>query len=159
LAAKKKTEEQVVRIAPLGELRAYVISEHELEKLEKGAPISDLLTIGLCLLSAALTVLITLLSTSLSGTTLTLFFCGLLISGLIGAICTFLGWRGRTSTREMARQIRARRPDAPAVQQITPEPVTGPPPVQAEPQSPSPPTPPPGPPFPPAGSAESAPGS
>src|SRR5947208_3487427 len=34
LAAKKKTDEQVVRIAPLGELRAYTISEHELEKLE-----------------------------------------------------------------------------------------------------------------------------
>jgi hypothetical protein len=138
LAAKKKPEEQVVRIAPLGELRAYTISEHELEKLEQGAPVSDLLTIGLCLLSSALTVLITLLSTPLSGTTLTLFFCGLLISGLVGAICTYLGWRGRTSTREMAQRIRARMPDAPAVQQVAPEPVTGPPPVRAAPPPPSP---------------------
>jgi hypothetical protein len=54
LAARKKTEEQVVRVAPLGGLRAYTISEHELEKLKQGAPISDLLTIGLCLLSAEL---------------------------------------------------------------------------------------------------------
>lgn len=51
MAAKKKTEEQVVRVAPLGELRAYTIWEHELEQLEQGAPVSDLLTIGLCLRS------------------------------------------------------------------------------------------------------------
>ena len=38
MAAKKKIEEQLVRVAPLGELRAYTISEHELEKLEQGAP-------------------------------------------------------------------------------------------------------------------------
>src|SRR5437764_971381 len=42
LAARKKTEEQVVRVAPLGELRAYTISEHELERLEQGGPVSDL---------------------------------------------------------------------------------------------------------------------
>src|SRR5205823_6471683 len=69
VAAKKKADEQVVRVAPLGELRAYTISEHELEKLEQGAPVSDLLTIGLCLSSASVTLLATLLSTSLAGTT------------------------------------------------------------------------------------------
>lgn len=84
MAAKKK--EQLVRVAPLGELRAYTISEHELEKLEQGTPVSHLLTIGLCLLSAALTILVTILSTSLPGQTLTMFFSALLIVGLIGAI-------------------------------------------------------------------------
>lgn len=118
-----------MRVAPLGELRAYTISEHELERLEQGAPVSDLLTIGLCLLSAALTLLAALLSTSLSGTTLTLFFCALLITGLIGLICTFLGWRGRISTKELGRQIRARMPDVPVVQQIPPVPMTEPPPA------------------------------
>ena len=57
MAARKKSEEQVVRVAPLGELRAYTISEHELEKLEQGTSVPDLLTIGLCLLSAAVTIL------------------------------------------------------------------------------------------------------
>ena len=129
MAAKKKTEEQVVRVAPLGELRAYTISEHELEKLEQGAPVSDLLTIGLCLLSADVTVLATLLSTPLAGQSLTLFFCALLIFGISGGICTFLGWRLRTHTRELVRVIRARMPDAPSVQQVPPEPMTGAPPA------------------------------
>jgi hypothetical protein len=125
LAARKRTGEQVVRIAPLGELRAYTISEHELEKLAQGAPVSDLFTIGLCLLSSGVTLLATLLSTALSGQTFTLFFCALLIVGLGGAICTFLGWRLRTSTKELVRQIRARMPDAPSVQQVPPEPPAG----------------------------------
>jgi hypothetical protein len=129
LAARRKTE-QVVRTAPLGELRAYTISEHELEKLEQGAPVSDLLTIGLCLLSATVTILATLLSMSMPSVTLTLFFCALLIFGLGGAICTFLGWRLRTSTKELGRQIRARMPDAPSVQQVSPEPTTGAPTLQ-----------------------------
>jgi hypothetical protein len=141
VAARKKNEDQVVRVAPLGELRAYTISEHELEKLEQGSPISDLLTIGLCLLSAALTVLATLLSTTLAPTTLTLFFCTLLITGLGGAICTFLGWRMRTSTKELAQQIRARMPAAPSIQQAPPEPVPppppDPPPTSEEPGTPS----------------------
>jgi hypothetical protein len=124
LAAKRKTEEQIIRVAPLGELRAYTISEHELEKLEQGAPISDLLTIGLCLLSATITILATLLSASLTGQTLTLFFCAMLIFGIIGATCTFLGWRVRTSTKELGRQIRARMSDAPSVQQSVSDPPT-----------------------------------
>lgn len=118
MAARKKSEEPRIRVAPLGELRAYTISEQELEKLEQGAPVSDLLTIGLCLLSAALTLLATLLSTSLPGQTFVLFFCALLIVGLGGAICTFLGWRLRISTRELACEIRARMPDAPSVQEV-----------------------------------------
>jgi Flp pilus assembly protein TadB len=153
LAAKKKTQEQVVRIAPLGELRAYTISEHELEKLEQGAPVSDLLTIGLCLLSAALTVLVTVLSTSLTAQTFTLFFCTLLITGLGGAICTFLGWRLRTNTKELVRQIRDRMPDAPTVQQVTIEPVTNGPLVETSSEPTSPAQAPPGLPTPPAGQA------
>src|SRR2546421_12980669 len=34
----------VVRVAPLGELKAYTVSEHELDKLESGSSVSDLLT-------------------------------------------------------------------------------------------------------------------
>lgn len=141
MAARRKNDEPRVRIAPLGELRAYTISEQELEKLEQGAPVSDLLTIGLCLLSAALTLLATLLSASLAGQTFVLFFCALLIFGLSGAICTFLGWRLRISTRELAREIRARMPDAPSVQEIPLLPASPEPPstATAPPDSPLPP--------------------
>jgi hypothetical protein len=117
----KKKDEQVVRVAPLGELRAYTISEHEMEQLESGAPVSDLLTIGLCLLSAALTLLATLLSTSLTAVTLPLFFSAFLITSIIGGICTHLGWRGRVRTGELAKRIRARMPSAPGIQQIVVE--------------------------------------
>lgn len=110
-----------MRVAPLGELRAYTISEHELERLEQGAPLSYLLTIGLCLLSADVTVLATLLSTSLPDLTFVLFFCALLILAIAGGVCTFLGWSLRTSSRELAREIRGRMPDAPTVRQLPPE--------------------------------------
>jgi hypothetical protein len=79
LAARKKTEEQVVRVAQPGELRGYTISEHELDKLEQGGPISDLLTIGRCLLTVDVTVLTTPLSTSFPDLTFVLFFCALLL--------------------------------------------------------------------------------
>jgi hypothetical protein len=77
LATRKKTEEQVVRVTPPGELRAHTILEHGLDKLEQGGPISDLLTIGRCLLTADVTVLTTPLSTSLPELTFVLFFCAL----------------------------------------------------------------------------------
>lgn len=140
----------MVRVVPLGELRAYTIWDHELDRFEHGTPVSDLLTIGLCLLSAAVTILATLLSASLPGDKFTLFFCALLIVAISGAVCTFLGWRLRTSTKELVRQIRARMPDAPSVQQVPPESPTGSPPVQTSSQST---TPPPEPPAPAAGQA------
>lgn len=120
--AKKRSEEPVVRVAPLGELRAYMISEHELEKLEQGELVSDLLTIGLCLLSAAITLLATLLSASLAGTILVLFFCAMLITAIGGGICTFLGYRSRTSVKVLVGQIRRRMPGVPTVRQIIQEP-------------------------------------
>lgn len=114
MSASKRNTEPLFRDAPLGELRADTISEHELEKLEQGTPISDLLTIGLCLLSAALPLLVTLLSTSLPSQIYTLFFCAFLIVGLGGG----------ASTKELARQIRARMPEVFSVQQMPPEPPT-----------------------------------
>jgi hypothetical protein len=125
LTAKKKMGEPEVRIAPLGEVRAYMIYEHELENLALGTPVSDLLTVGLCLLSAALTILATLLSTTLSDLKFTLFFCALLIFGLAGGICTFLGCRLRTGTTELVREIRARMPDTPSVQPLPSTSTTG----------------------------------
>lgn len=119
MAPKRKLEEQIVRVAPLGELRAYTISEHELDSLEKGSVASDLFTIGLCLLSAAVTVVATLLSTTLANHSFTLFFCALLVFGLAGAICLFLGWRMRKSTKALVRRIRGRMPEVPSVQQVS----------------------------------------
>jgi hypothetical protein len=121
LPGKKRSQEPVVRVAPLGELNAYTISEHELDQLAQGSPSSDLLTIGLCLLSAALTVLATLLSTGLPSLQLVLFFCSLLILAISGGICTFLGWQGRKSTKKLVDDIRGRMPAAPLIQQVLPE--------------------------------------
>jgi hypothetical protein len=110
--ARKKDKEQppppVVRVAPLGELTAYTISEHELDKLGKGSAVSDLLTIGYCLLSVAATVLVTLLSTTLPQLTLILFFCSLLIFTIAGGICLVIGWRTRISVATLVSEIKNR---------------------------------------------------
>src|SRR5205085_208577 len=94
-----------------------------------------LLTIGLCLLSAGVGFLTAILSTPLPQFIFVLFFCSLLILSIAGAICTFLGWRLRTNTKELVRQIRARMPDAPSVQQVPPEPSDVSPPAASGPSS------------------------
>jgi hypothetical protein len=111
---KKKDEGQppppVVRVAPLGELKAYIVSEHELELLARGAVVSDLLTIGYSLLAAALTLLATMLSTTLPQLQFVLFFCALLIFTIAGGICLFIGYRTRESVKALVNAIRNRMP-------------------------------------------------
>jgi hypothetical protein len=116
---KKKDEGQppppVVRVAPLGELKAYIVSEHELESLARGAVVSDLLTIGYSLLAAALTLLATMLSTTLPQLQFVLFFCALLIFTIAGGICLFIGYRTRESVKALVNAIRNRMPPPQAI--------------------------------------------
>ena len=124
MAKKKPTQlplPPVVRVAPLGELKAYTISEHELDRLERGSAVSDLLTIGYCLFSAAATIAAALFSAPMPDLTFILFVCSLIIFTLSGFICTLIGWKTKISAGELVKQIKGRMPGPPSIQEVETE--------------------------------------
>ena len=118
--ARKKDDglpaQPVVRVAPLGELKAYTVSEHELDRLARGAAVSDLLTIGYALLSVGATLVVTLLSTTLGQVQLLLFFSSFLIFTIAGVICLIIGYKTRESIQALLRDVKSRMPP-PAIRQ------------------------------------------
>jgi len=118
----------VIRVAPLGELKAYTVYEHELDTLARGAPGSTLLNFSYALIPVAITLLVTLLSTTVSATVLILFVCAFLIFLLAGIICLVLGWQTGWSNQGLINSIKNRMPPPPAIQQADP----GPPRPEAE---------------------------
>lgn len=122
--AKKKDEGRlplpVVRVAPLGELRAFTISEHELDRLSRGTVFSDLLTISYVLLSIAATILVTLLSTSLPQLNFIIFICALLIFTISGGISFIIGWRLRENIQALVSEIKGRMPTPAGIQEQLP---------------------------------------
>jgi hypothetical protein len=117
MAKKKEEAPPVVRVAPLGELKAYTVSEHELDRLARGSVVSDLLTIAYVLLSVAATLLVTLLSTTLEQLHFILFVCAVLIFAIAGGVCLYIGWRTRESVSAIVREIKNRMPPPPAIRE------------------------------------------
>jgi hypothetical protein len=124
MARKKEETPPVVRVAPLGELKAYTVSEHELDRLARGSVVSDLLTIAYALLSVAVTLLATLLSTTLDDLRLTHFFCAFLIFTIAGVICFIIGWRTRESVKSLVNEIKNRMPPPAERIEVTVRPVS-----------------------------------
>ncbi len=123
--ARKRAADQppdpVIRYAPLGELKVYLVFEHELDMLAHGSPGSVFLNFAYALIPVAITILATLLSTDVSGTILVVFVCSFLIFLLAGIICLVVGWRGQLGTRALLEQIKNRMPPPPARQETPPE--------------------------------------
>jgi hypothetical protein len=109
----------IVRYAPLGELRVYEISEAEFEKLEAGPPGQLHLNFALAMLPAALTIFITLQSTTIASDRLyigyQIAFWALAVQGVI----SLARWRySSRSYRVLIQEIRGRMPARPIGEQI-----------------------------------------
>jgi hypothetical protein len=103
-----------VRVAPLGELRVYVISEEELNELENGSPASQNLNFALALLASGLSFLTTLLTTDVASVKTFSVFVILTAVFLVVGIILFAGWyRLRKSSQGLAQRIRDRMPPPP----------------------------------------------
>jgi hypothetical protein len=77
----------LIRVAPLGELKAYTVYEHQLDELAQGSTGSLYLNFSLALLSIFATVLITLVTVSIPpGYQFQGFFCACLITGISGLV-------------------------------------------------------------------------
>jgi hypothetical protein len=112
----------IVVYAPLGELKIYEISEAELEKLEAGPPGQLHLNFALAMLPAALTILITLQSTTILSNRV---YLGYLVTfrmlSVQGVISLMRWWVSNRSYGKLIREIKARMPARPPIiaEQIT----------------------------------------
>lgn len=107
------------RVAPLGELRAYTVSEEELHELARGGNVSLSLNFGISLVSIFATIAATFLSVKLEGNLFAAFFSTGLITFILGVFFLIKGvWEYR-STSALVRAIKDRLPPSPGVQENT----------------------------------------
>jgi hypothetical protein len=108
----------VVRIAPLGELKAYLVSESELETLARGSSELIFLNFALALLPISLTLVVTLWTTTISSERLYQgFLIVATITFLAGLILLVLWWRSHVSSRTLVARIKNRMPSFPGIQE------------------------------------------
>jgi hypothetical protein len=110
----KETESQFVpeiRRARFGKLTIYEISEAELETLANGSPDSALLTFGVGLLTIAVTLTVSLFTTTIdSMKTFTVFVVAIAIGLVGGLLLMILWWRSRQPISCLVQTIRDRLP-------------------------------------------------
>lgn len=100
----------VVRVAPLGELRVYVVTEAELDELARGSPVATHLNLAIFFWGAAIALLSSLLTTSMSTRVLVFFVVFFAATSIAGFVLTALWHRQRRSSKDLVRSIRSRMP-------------------------------------------------
>lgn len=101
----------VLRVAPLGELKVYTITEDELEALGRGSPGSVYLNLGLALVPVAVAFVVTIASTDIPTVGGKIFFIsGSILFFLVGGICLFLARYHHVSTTKLVEKIKNRMP-------------------------------------------------
>lgn len=108
-----------IRVAPLGEVRAYTVSEEELHELARGGNVSLSLNFGIALLSILATIAATFLSVQLEGKVFAGFFSAGLITLILGTFFLIKGVREYRSTGALVKSIKGRLPPSPGVQEST----------------------------------------
>jgi hypothetical protein len=115
-----------VRVAPLGELNAYAVYEHELDRLAQGSPGSNLLGISYALIPFSGAFVIAIFGTDIpSNRVFNVFVLTALVTGLAGIICLILGVANYRSNKAMVAEIKSRMPP-PALPAAPPVPPTTP---------------------------------
>lgn len=95
----------------LERLTIYEITEAELESLERGSPESLFLNLGIAALSIATSFLLAIGTTTIESTrTFCLFVIVCVICYIAALLFGLLWWQSRHSVRNVAREIRNRKP-------------------------------------------------
>jgi hypothetical protein len=108
-----------LRVAPVGELRAYTVSQEGPHELARGGNVSVSLDFGISLISIFATIAVTFLSVSLDGRVFLGFFSAGLVTLILGAFFLIKGLRDYRSTGELVKAIKSRLPFSPGVQEST----------------------------------------
>jgi hypothetical protein len=107
----------VIRYAPIGEIKIYEISEHELEALEQGSPDSTALNAACALLPFGVSLFITLRTATIaSHVAIDSLAVGSALSIIAGIACVVIFWRTPKKSRTIIQSIRDRMPPPPGTQ-------------------------------------------
>ena len=122
MSAKKKDDlhqvAPVLRVAPLGELKVYTVTEEELDTVGRGSPGSIYLNFAIGLLPLGFSFLITLLTTKIEATiTLVFFVCACIVCFLAGVLCSCLAFHYHFSKAAVIDKIKNRMPPPPPMMQ------------------------------------------
>jgi hypothetical protein len=108
-----------IRVAPLGELRVYLISEDELNELENGSPAAISLNFSLAILASGLSFLAILLTTEIASTkTFTVVVVLTVVFLLVGSYLFAQWYRPHRASTSLAQRIRDRMPAAPGIPEV-----------------------------------------
>ena len=110
---------QVVKLSSPGELRAYVVHEHELEQLSQGSSISYLLSGALFCFGVSATAFGTVFTVAADATktflTFLVFAC---VSLALGIVLSLMWFFLSKSTTNLVKTIRSRLPENEPVKQL-----------------------------------------
>lgn len=102
----KRNIDPIIRVAPLGELRIYAVSEEELDRLSQGGPASILLNFALALLPMSAGLYVTLAAgVERHGIYI---FCFATIAAIAGLICMGVWWPSRRQTSLLLQRFKSR---------------------------------------------------
>ncbi len=101
-----------INLAPLGELNAYIVYEHELDEIARGSPVALYLNFAIALIGIGASFLIALLTTSFTENLVrSVVFCIICVATLIlGVLYGILWYRDHTSTGDVIERIKRRMP-------------------------------------------------
>ncbi len=126
MAAKKSTDPthqfSTVRVAPLGELKAYTLHEHELDLIAAGSSATLAFNVAIALISSGISFVLTLTTTTIESNRL--FYSYLIVCFncfLVGFFMLGKWVMSRTSVDLMVREIKSRL----IVPQLIQEPLPG----------------------------------
>jgi len=109
----------VVRVAPLGELRVYQVTEDELNALQRGRPSDLFLNFSLSLLSITVSLFTTFATATFSADRTFYVFVIISVVSLIAGVVLLILWaRYRSDAKEIVGTIKNRMPPQPAVENI-----------------------------------------
>jgi hypothetical protein len=98
-----------VRVAPLGELNAYTVHEHELDIIAAGSPATLSFNVAVALISIGVSFVITLTTTTITSNRL--FYSYLIVSincPIVGFVFLLYCWKNRTSVLIIVSEIKCR---------------------------------------------------
>ncbi len=114
---------QVVKLAQPGELKAYVVFEHQLDLLAQGSPASLLLNFALFFWGIAATSFGTILTAPPSqDRTYYTFLIIFILTLIAGVVLSAVWYTMHRSVTRLVDEIKAQMPANPAVEQVSSEP-------------------------------------
>jgi hypothetical protein len=116
-----------IRVAPLGELNAYTVHEHELDIIAAGSPATLAFNFAVALISIGISFVLTLTTTTIGSIRLFVVYVNVCIICLLVGFIMFVYWlKTRTSVVHTVAEIKSQLVVATTVQETPPiDPATG----------------------------------